>query len=459
MSKLPITWMECLIGDVTKIVAGGTPPSKDASNFTTDNSGIAWVTPADLSRFKEIYISRGARNLTEKGFRISSAVKMPMGSVLFSSRAPIGYVAIAANEITTNQGFKSFVLPCELNNHYIYYYLKYIKPVAEAMATGTTFKELSGSGIAKLSLVVAPLNEQKRIADKLDAILARVDACRERLDRIPGILKRFRQAVLAAATSGKLTEDWRNINNRNMLQWAQLTIGQLITGIEAGLNVQCIERPPKADEQGLVKISAVTWGRYNDAESKTLPLGKDVPEATRIRKGDFLISRANTLELVGACVIVDNVLRPVFLSDKILRLVMPGHIKSWLLYTLRSPAGRRQIETLASGNQLSMRNLSQASLRSITIPMPPDDERKVIIRRIESLFAYADRLEARYAAARIQVDKLIPATLAKAFRGELVPRDPDDVPANVLLERIRAASGSPETKRGRSKSVNSATGS
>lgn len=327
------------------------------------------------------------------------------------------------------------------------------------LVQGALYPAVRSKEIRSFEAPLAPLHEQKRIADKLDAILARVDACRERLDRIPGILKRFRQAVLVAAISGKLTEEWRNINNRNMLQWVQLTIGQLITGIEAGLNVQCIERPPKADEQGLVKISAVTWGRYNDSESKTLPLGKDVPEATRIRKGDFLISRANTLELVGACVIVDNVLRPIFLSDKILRLVMPGHIKSWLLYTLRSPAGRRQIETLASGNQLSMRNLSQASLRSITIPMPPDDERKEIIRRIESLFAYADRLEARYAATRAQVDKLIPATLAKAFRGELVPQDPNDEPASVLLERLGAATASAATKRRRSKSVNSATGS
>lgn len=315
---------------------------------------------------------------------------------------------------------------------------------------GVGLRHVTKGKFESTEIAIAPLNEQKRIADKLDSVLARVDACRERLDRIPAILKRFRQSVLAAATSGKLTEEWREINKRNKQQWVQLTLGQIITGIEAGLNVQCIERPPEPDEQGLVKISAVTWGQYNDSESKTLPSGKPVPETIRIRKGDFLISRANTLELVGACVIVHSVSYPVYLSDKVLRIVMPDYIKPWLLYILRSPSGRRQIETLASGNQLSMRNLSQVNLRKIIIPIPPDDELKEITHRVESLLAYADRIEARYQAARARIDKLTPAILAKAFRGELVPQDPNDEPASVLLERIQKTL--PATKqRGRSK--------
>jgi type I restriction enzyme S subunit len=134
---------------------------------------------------------------------------------------------------------------------------------------------------------------------------------------------------------------------------------------------------------------------------------------------------------------------------------MPDQLKLWLLYFLRSSNGRRQIEMLASGNQLSMRNLSQANLKSIFIQMPPDDERKEIVRRVEELFAYADRIEARYHAARARVDKLTPAILAKAFRGELVPQNPDDEPASVLLDRIRTsraanvATSKPERRRNR----------
>jgi type I restriction enzyme S subunit len=300
--------------------------------------------------------------------------------------------------------------------------------------------------VATFKIPIAPLNEQTRIADKLDAILARVGASRERIDRVPAILKRFRQSVLAAATSGELTKEWRTQRDRAVADWEHTTVGAIIERIEAGLNVQCEERPPRDGERGLVKISAVTWGTYDDSESKTLPAGKQVPASTRIRVGDFLISRANTLELVGACVIVKNVARPVFLSDKVLRLVMPEAIKPWLLYVLQSEHGRRQIERLASGNQLSMRNLSQANLRRIAVPAPPEDERQEIVRRVESLLACTDGLEARCTTARARVECLTPVLLAKAFSGELVPHDPNDEPASVLLERIRAARGAVTTK-------------
>ena len=336
---------------------------------------------------------------------------LPKNALLFSSRAPVGYVAIASNPVCTNQGFKSFVLPSGFDPRFGYFYLRHIKPIAEAMATGTTFKELSGAAAAKLPFVIAPLAEQKRIADKLEAVLGRVDACRARLDRLPALLKRFRQSVLAAATLGKLTEEWR-MTNRVSDEWEDTTVGSIITRVEAGLNVQCDERPPRSDERGLVKISAVTWGTYDDEKSKTLPTHVKVPDSTRIRVGDFLISRANTLELVGACVIVHKVTRPVFLSDKILRLVLPDAIKPWLLIVLQSPPGRQQIESLATGNQLSMRNLAQANLRQILVPNPSSSERQEIVRRVEDLFAFADRIEARLAVAQKTIERLTPSVLA-----------------------------------------------
>src|SRR5690554_5376023 len=134
---------------------------------------------------------------------------MPAGTLLFSSRAPIGYVAVAANKISTNQGFKNFVLPAEVDSSYAYYFLRSIRDVAESMGTGTTFKEISGASAKKLPFTLPPLAEQKVIADKLDTLLAQVENTKARLERIPQILKRFRQSVLAAAVSWRLTEEWR----------------------------------------------------------------------------------------------------------------------------------------------------------------------------------------------------------------------------------------------------------
>jgi type I restriction enzyme S subunit len=198
----------------------------------------------------------------------------------------------------------------------------------------------------------------------------------------------------------------------------------------------------------------VTWGTYDEEESKTLGQDAVVNDENRILIGDFLISRANTIELVGACVIVHQVTRQLYLSDKVLRLVMPEESKQWLLLCLRSPSGRRQIEGLSSGNQLSMRNLAQKNLLSIRIRMPPLDELEAIKRAANELFSLADQLESRLTTARKIVDRLTPALLAKAFRGELVPQDPSDEPASVLLERIRAArqaesAASSPSRRGR----------
>lgn len=291
-----------------------------------------------------------------------------------------------------------------------------------------------------------PSAEQQRIADKLDSLLSRVDSCRERLDRVPSILKRFRQSVLAAATSGKLTENWREENRKNLGSWSTLALGDILTDIQSGVNVKCEERPPYQNEKGLVKISAVTWGRYDDEESKTIPESHNIPEYTRIEIGDFLISRANTLELVASCVIVEETTRPVYLSDKVLRLVMADEMKLWILFCLRSPNGRVQIERLSSGNQLSMRNISQKNLRCIEVPFPNEEERVEIVRRMTNLLSFADELEKRFRSAKLHIDQLTPSLLAKAFRGELVPQDPNDEPASVLLERIRTAKSDTKAK-------------
>ena len=363
--------------------------------------------------------------------------------ILISRAGSVGFSTLI-EEVSYPTVFASylirFVPSMEVNPRFVAYFLRsndYWRQISDA-AAGIALANVNAAKLGDVKIPIAPFDEQERIADKLAALLARVDASRQRLERVPVILRQFRQAVLASATSGRLTAAWRKKKDRSLSTWKETTVGRIIEDIEAGINVQCEERPPDSHERGLVKISAVTWGTYNDKESKTLPLGRLVPESTRIAVGDFLISRANTLELVGACVIVHNVTRPVFLSDKILRLKMKERHKKWLLFYLRSDMGRKQIEQLASGNQLSMRNLSQASLKSVAVRLPKDDEREEIVRRVETLFAYADRLETRYTATLAHVERLTPALLAKAFDGALVPQDPNDEPASVLLERIRA---------------------
>ncbi|WP_261374107.1 restriction endonuclease subunit S [Yersinia bercovieri] len=124
ISKNSCNWIKLKIGDIADVVAGGTPHAGNPENFKEPGTGIAWLTPADLSGYNEKYISFGARDLSRQGFDTSSAKILPKGSLLFSSRAPIGYVAIAQNEISTSQGFKSFVFTYGVDSDYAYHYLR-----------------------------------------------------------------------------------------------------------------------------------------------------------------------------------------------------------------------------------------------------------------------------------------------------------------------------------------------
>lgn len=269
---------------------------------------------------------------------------------------------------------------------------------------------------------------------------ARIARARAELERIQVLKVHLRQQALRSCFAD--------------LAKHELPLGKLLRGIEAGKNMRCVERPPVAGEKGVVKVSAVTWGHFDTTQTKTLPNDYLPPTKARIMKGDLLISRANTLELVGATVIVDVQPDNIFLSDKILRLLVEEDKKSWVLWYLRSPEGRSQIESLATGNQLSMRNISQAALRQINIPLPIASIRQQRLARLAATIKAEVSLETEAQRALTLLDRLESSLLAKAFRGELVPQDPNDEPASVLLNRIRAErAATPKPKRGRKQSA------
>ena len=156
-------WREGTISDLGTVV-GGSTPSKAKSEYYTDN-GIAWITPKDLSIDKSKFISHGADDITELGLRNSSATIMPAGTVLFSSRAPIGYIAIADGEVTTNQGFKSVVPFDYVGTAYVYFFLKNALPTIESMASGSTFKEISGSAMRTVPALIPDNNSLREFSE------------------------------------------------------------------------------------------------------------------------------------------------------------------------------------------------------------------------------------------------------------------------------------------------------
>ena len=189
IGRIPFEWDVRMIQDVAEVVSGATPKTKVAEYW---DGNIAWITPKDLSNHTERYIYRGDRMITDEGLKNSSAKLLPKGSVLFSSRAPIGYTAIAAQELCTNQGFKSMICNQQiLDNNFMFYMMNYKKNEIENIAGGSTFKEVSGKTVKEFKIPIPPLDEQKAIAK----VLSDLDEKIETNNKINKKLEEMAQAI------------------------------------------------------------------------------------------------------------------------------------------------------------------------------------------------------------------------------------------------------------------------
>ena len=381
-----------------------------------------------------------------------------------------------------------------------------LRKQAEAIVHGVGRPRLNMGEMTSLTVPLAPPREQQRIVAALDERLSELDASVASLERAERNLVRYRAAVLAAACSGKLVpteaelaKTWdrgplarlgserpsgprsqgyepadqllarilaerRKASTKTKYEepsqpdtsklpklpegWVWATMDHLLTRIETGASFSCDERPPVEGEIGVVKVSAVTWGTYDEDASKTCMDPDRVDLSILVRTGDFLFSRANSIELIGACVIAERVTKKIMLSDKILRFHFAGADRRWVLLCLRSAFGRRAIQELSTGNQMSMRNIGQDRIRAIPMPMPPEAEQSRILEEVDRHLSRADALAASIAQSKRRAQRLRRAILAAAFQGRLVPQDPNDEPASVLLDRIRSQVPLPGTARG-----------
>ena len=191
-------WQISTISDLGTVV-GGSTPSKTKPEYYTNN-GIAWITPKDLSINKSKFISHGENDITELGLKNSSATVMPKGTVLFSSRAPIGYIAIASNEVTTNQGFKSVIPYSEIGTAFVYFFLKHSLPVIESAAAGSTFKEISGSAMKNIPAIIPDRNT----LDQFNSFCAPIFAQQKILEEQNHSLAMLRDSLLPKLMSGAI---------------------------------------------------------------------------------------------------------------------------------------------------------------------------------------------------------------------------------------------------------------
>ncbi|MDO6757045.1 restriction endonuclease subunit S [Phaeobacter inhibens] len=452
MRELPKGWEATTIGKVASKIGSGATPKGGKNAYKAE--GIPLLRSLNV-HFDGVRREGLAFIDDEQASKLDNVVVYADDVLLNITGASIGRVAIAPAQYEgarVNQHV-SIIRPVEgVEPEFLSKFLASPPSQTKIMNEnyGATRQALTKTMIEEFGLPLPPLAEQRRIVEKLDQLSARIRAAKDHLTHVQTLATRAKQATLAAAFRGELTADWRA--QTDATEWVETSIDSLLDGVTAGKNLRCVEKPPKAHEIGVVKVSAVTWGRFDETQAKTLPDDFEPAEKTLIEDGDFLFSRANTIELVGACAIVEEAPGNLYLSDKVLRLEMDDGLKPWVMHYLRSTEGRDALEKASSGNQQSMRNISQKALKQIVVPLPPLEEQTEIVRRIEAAFARIDRMVAEAAKARALLERLEQQLLAKAFRGELVPQDPNDEPASALLARIREArANAPKPKRTRKK--------
>ncbi|MCO0077409.1 restriction endonuclease subunit S [Escherichia coli] len=340
-----------------------------------------------------------------------------------------------------------------LNKQFAYYALLNITEALKASAHGVAMPHITKAGMEAWEIQLPPISEQKIIAEKLDTLLAQVESTKARLEQIPQILKRFRQAVLGAAVSGKLTEDWRD--NSSLSGWIEGKLGEFIKKPSYGTS-------SKSNKEGLIPVLRMGNLQGGKLDWTDLVYTSDTIEIEKykLEYNDVLFNRTNSPELVGKTAIYKSE-QPAIYAGYLIRVqCLPDLNPDYLNYHLNSILGRQYCYSVKSDG-VSQSNINAQKLIAYPITVPPLPEQHEIVRRVEQLFAYADTIEKQVNNALARVNNLTQSILAKAFRGELTAQWRAENPelisgensAAALLEKIkaeRAASGGKKASRKKS---------
>lgn len=433
MSELPDGWALVKLSDVGEWGSGGTPTR---TNFNYYSGGtIPWLVIGDLN---DGYVRKAATRITEEGLRNSSAKLLPIGTVLVAMYGSIGKLGITDIECATNQAI-AFCKPNLqiISLRYLFRTLFWAKPALLSLGQGGAQQNINQGVLRDFQIPLAPQAEQTRIADQLDKLLARIQSCNDRLDTISGLLKRFRQAVLSAAISGELHADQSSPEEE-----ASSGDGFPMVSLSSLLSEPLRNGKSVRDGNGLpvLRLTSLKTGGIDLSETKRGDWS-GIPDTNRflIQNGDYLVSRGNgSKDLVGRGGLVHGCEEDIAFPDTMIR-IRPDAARvhpSYLNYAWSSQLVRVQIEQAAK-TTAGIWKVSQPDLESVRLPLPTLEEQKEIVRCVEALFKLADSIEARYKAVQAQAQRLSPLLLAKAFRGELAPQDPQDEPATELLARLR----------------------
>ena len=424
---LPMGWSSVSIADIGEVVTGNTPPTKQRELFYGGN--IPFVKPPDLD-VGEFLVSAN-ETLSHEGSLQSRL--LPPDSILVNCIGNIGKVAFSRVACCTNQQINSIVPNTQLvEPKFVYWSIRspIFQDLVQSNSSATTVSIINKGRFSALEIPLPPINEQRRIVDKLDRIGDRHRTARNELNHIPKLIARYKQAVLSAACSGKLTEDWRETNNISF-NWERVKMAEI-----GYLGRGKSKHRPRND-------SRLYGGIYPFIQTGDIAQSNGRIESHSQTYSEFGLSQSKLWEAGTVCItIAANIGDTAILSypacfpDSVVGFVcddkkcLPEFFK-WSIDMISE-----DLESFAPAT--AQKNINLAILNDIELFCPPFEEQKEIVRRVEKMFEKIDRMEQEYHKAAKLCDRLEQATLAKAFRGELVPQDPDDEPASVLLEQVKS---------------------
>lgn len=436
MSGLPSSWAVAPLGDLlTDILGGGTPDKSNTEHFLGE---IPFMTVKDMhSRF----IDDTLDHISQEALASSASRLVPADTLVIASRMSLGKIARPTRAVAINQDLKALFLRDGISKAYIEYAWRASADRIQAMGTGTTVKGIRLNDIRGLEVPVAPSAEQIRIADQLDTLLASIQSCHDRLEAVPALLKRFRQAVVSAGMSRALTAEWREARAdaepcESELQ-ALCEAGRVITYGVVKLGDEVPHGAP------CLRTSNVRWLRFeNDGMKRIAPDLSAQYARTVLRGGEVLVNVRGTL---GGVAVSTPEMKGWNVSREIAVVAIDEGRASaeYVALWIASDESQRWLGAMKKG--VAYVGINIEDLRRLPVQLPARKEQDEIVRRVHSYLKLADRIAARCAAAKGQAGRLAPLALAKAFRGELVPQDPTDEPASELLARVAAARSSPET--------------
>jgi type I restriction enzyme S subunit len=389
-----VTWKQTTLGEVAEIVSGATPKS-DVPVYW--DGAIAWVTPTDLSELSCKHISKTSRTISEAGLNACSARLLPPKSVLFSSRAPIGLIAINTIPMATNQGFKSFVPKPELNADFLFWWLKSNRKQLEDLGNGATFKEVSKAVVSRVPFALPPVEEQRRIA----AILDKADDIRRKREQALTLADHLLKSVFREMFGNPAT----NPRDLPIVDFETVLTVPLRNGISPSSRGSVTAR--------VLTLTAITGDRFDGNHAKEGKFLEPVSAKDEVNISDFYICRGNgSPELIGKGYFADrNIKGTAFPDTMIAAKPNPSLVtRAFLEVIWNSPFVRNQIREAARTTNGTFK-INQTAAGAIKIPLPKlqDQERFQVV---------ADKMVR--AKAKLAVGDDLFATLSqRAFRGEL----------------------------------------